>query len=420
MGTPLTNLGLIGEFTICDKDIIAGLNTNFQLLDNLVQLSVNEIVAVLPGAPVEGDKYILSTDKSINLWDGSAWITYPAQEGYVGFNKDDGLIYFFDGTNWVVQFNAIAIFYDNTISGLTATNVKTAIDELKANSDLIEADVVTIQSDITNVQNDISDIQGDISIINASLTSATSAYTALLTDKTIVCSGATFNLTLPTAVGNNGKEYTIVHGGTSLSQTYALVTTGGQTVGGISSGGYRLYTNGETSKIVSNNTNWIILDHFAETPWINSGAVTIGATGTAPTKATTRTKDALFWKRSGNIAYFSLQYKQGATTGAAAGSGGYLFSVPSNMTIDTTITGTNTGTAISNIDQSYGPATVGGNTIMRPSVIMVYSTTQFTIWSLNFTSNSYQITGSANFQTTDSANMYYGAEFSLPISGWRP
>jgi len=89
MSQPLTNLGLIGDFDICDKDIIAGLNFDFQMLDNLVQLSFNSILGALPGSPNEGDKYILTTDDSINLWNGSAWITYPAQEGYIGFNKDD-------------------------------------------------------------------------------------------------------------------------------------------------------------------------------------------------------------------------------------------------------------------------------------------------------------------------------------------
>jgi len=101
MSQPLTNLGLIGDFDICDKDIIAGLNFDFQMLDNLVQLSFNSILGALPGSPNEGDKYILTTDDSINLWNGSAWITYPAQEGYIGFNKDDSRLYLYDGTDWI-------------------------------------------------------------------------------------------------------------------------------------------------------------------------------------------------------------------------------------------------------------------------------------------------------------------------------
>lgn len=101
MSSPLTNLGLFGNFDVCDKDIIAGLNANFELLDNLVQLAFDSFVPELPEEPNEGDKYILSTDGSINMWDGSKWLTYPAQDGYIAYNKDDESIYIYDGSNWI-------------------------------------------------------------------------------------------------------------------------------------------------------------------------------------------------------------------------------------------------------------------------------------------------------------------------------
>lgn len=169
MSQPLTNLGLYGDFSICDKDIISGLNANFQLLDNLVQLAFNGIVAELPEDPVEGDKYILSTDDSINLWNGTEWIMYPAQEGYIGYNKGDGLIYFFDGDEWV-PVPAYTISFDNTGTGLTSTNLQDAIEELK-----IIIDGVTAPSAIsvtynnatsglvaTNVQDAIDEVVQDI------------------------------------------------------------------------------------------------------------------------------------------------------------------------------------------------------------------------------------------------------------------
>lgn len=128
--SPLTNLGLYGNFTLCDKDIIQGLNANFQLLDNLVQLAVTGFVTELPDSPDEGDKYILP-DGTINLWNGSAWITYPAQEGYIGYNKDDGFIYFYDGTGWR-PLPAELIFFDNTGTTITSNNLQGAILELIA------------------------------------------------------------------------------------------------------------------------------------------------------------------------------------------------------------------------------------------------------------------------------------------------
>lgn len=100
MSSPLTNLGLFGNFGDCDKDIIARLNANFELLDNLVQLTFDDFVDELPESPDEGDKYILSTDGSINMWDGSKWLTYPAQDGYIAYNKDDESLYIYDGSSW--------------------------------------------------------------------------------------------------------------------------------------------------------------------------------------------------------------------------------------------------------------------------------------------------------------------------------
>lgn len=128
MSQPLTNLGLYGDFSICDKDIISGLNANFQLLDNLVQLAFTGFVATLPPSPAEGDKYILP-DGTINLWNGSEWVTYPPQEGYIGYNKDDQKLYLFDGTNWVVV-PASTIAFDNTGTTLTSTNLQDAIEEM--------------------------------------------------------------------------------------------------------------------------------------------------------------------------------------------------------------------------------------------------------------------------------------------------
>jgi hypothetical protein len=42
-----------------------------------------------------------------------------------------------------------------------------------------------------------------------------------------------------------------MHLGTSLSQIYTINTTSSQTVGGVASGSYVLYTNGETLTLVS-------------------------------------------------------------------------------------------------------------------------------------------------------------------------
>ena len=123
MGVPLTNQGLYGHFSICDKDIIEQLNANFQLLDNIVQLGVDDIVASLPLSPSEGDRYILSTDKTLNTWDGTQWITYPAIKGYISYVADEVALYIFDGSDWIkfdgtgIPLNEIAF---GTGAGITS------------------------------------------------------------------------------------------------------------------------------------------------------------------------------------------------------------------------------------------------------------------------------------------------------------
>lgn len=124
-----------------------------------------------------------------------------------------------------------------------------------------------------------------------SVTTTDSPTTA---DDVLVLSGASFTITLPTAVGNTGKEFTFLHEGTSLSQVYTFNTTSGQTIGGIASGVYKLATNGEKLKIVSDGANFKIINHDTNTDWvdtneplagfytftISSGNATIGATYT--------------------------------------------------------------------------------------------------------------------------------------------
>jgi hypothetical protein len=50
-----------------------------------------------------------------------------------------------------------AVSYDNTISGLTAVNVKTAIDEVEGRLDTAETNIGSNDTDITNLQNDKAD-----------------------------------------------------------------------------------------------------------------------------------------------------------------------------------------------------------------------------------------------------------------------
>lgn len=91
--------------------------------------------------------------------------------------------------------------------------------------------------------------------------SKSATYTALVTDDLIICSGASWTLNLPTAVGYSGKVLQILHNGTSLTQVYTLDGNSSETIAGTTT--YALYTNGEKLRIVSDGANWQVLDHRA-------------------------------------------------------------------------------------------------------------------------------------------------------------
>lgn len=101
--------------------------------------------------------------------------------------------------------------------------------------------------------------------------SVTANDTCTNADDVLVLSGASFTQTLFTAVGNTGKVIQILHNGTSLSQVYTLNTTSAQTIGGIASGSFVLYTVGEMIRVISDGSNWQIIGRKTDTGWIDAG-----------------------------------------------------------------------------------------------------------------------------------------------------
>jgi len=253
--------------------------------------------------------------------------------------------------------------------------------------------------------------------------SVTTTDTSTAADNTLALSSASFTETLYTAIGNTGKILTLMHQGTSLTQVYTLNTTGGQTIGGIASGSYALYTNGETLRLQSNGTNWVILGHMAQTDWINAGALTIGGSTTAPTKATVTITDEVFWKRSGDTAFVRMYYKHTAAAGSAAGSGTYLFTNPTGLTIDTAKA---TGDTVVYTTSPSRSSNVGScnhrqqTTALTLGFVAVWDSTRVTM------NCSFLGTGSATLSPINSTNgvitsaaVEYGLTYAVPITGWR-
>lgn len=119
---------------------------------------------------------------------------------------------------------------------------------------------------ITNGNGSISIAASSTALPAYNFTPQSSAYPAVIGDY-ISASGASFAITLPTAVGKSGQSIVIEHSGTSFSQVYALNTTSSQTIGGLASGVVKLVTTGEVFNLLSDGSNWRIFEHKCNTQW---------------------------------------------------------------------------------------------------------------------------------------------------------
>lgn len=92
-------------------------------------------------------------------------------------------------------------------------------------------------------------------------TTKTSAYTITTADQVVVAdaTSAAFTLLLPTAVGNGGKVFDIkrINAGTNA---VTIDANGSQTIDGAAT--YVLQSQWEAVRIVSNNSNWLVLETF--------------------------------------------------------------------------------------------------------------------------------------------------------------
>lgn len=168
---------------------------------------------------------------------------------------------------------------------------------------------------------------------NSSVRSVTSTDTCSPSDDILILSGASFTETIFTAVGNEGKVLTLVHGGTSLSQVYTLNTTSGQTIGGLNSGDYKLYTNGEKLKLVSNGSHWLVIGHDTETAETDAGALTITGSTTNPTMPTGVNYHRFVWHRKGKYVFY--RWEASFSNNGSVGSGDYSATLPTGLTAET-------------------------------------------------------------------------------------
>lgn len=249
----------------------------------------------------------------------------------------------------------------------------------------------------------------ELATVGTALRTESTAYSAVNTDDVILAdaNSAAFTITLFAASGNQGKIIEIK----KIDSTLNAVTidgSGTDTIDGELT--TTLNTENETLKIICDGTNWRILKRDYPQYW-QAYTVSITASGTNPTKATTTTQDQGFWKRvSDDSIMVRYYYEHTDNTGAAAGTGDYRYSLPTGITIDATKGATSFGLA------QYGSATAFVPTLGATGIVGPATTTDLYLYLVN---NSFGPTNvSATFYAINASTVQYSFTATIPVSGW--
>lgn len=224
----------------------------------------------------------------------------------------------------------------------------------------------------------------------------------------ISVSGASGTLSLHTAVGNQGQVLKVIHGGTSLTQVYTIDPNSTETIRGQSN--FLLHTAGQTVEFISDGANWQVLNHITNTGWVDGGNVTLTSTGGGVVKGTLTT-DKIQWFRVGDTAFFKITMIQ--TTAGTAGTGGYNWALPANMTGNplTTTDSTSTVKEIAGAQIGNMSGMVTGSTQFECAVHAT-STTTVGAWVAGIGR-----VGSA-YMSLGNSNIGYSLVFKMEIDGW--
>lgn len=256
----------------------------------------------------------------------------------------------------------------------------------------------------SNIQDQIDAAGGGGGTNILSITSKTANYTVQTTDDLVLSdsSAGTFTLNLYTPVGNTGRIVRVKKTDTSFTAV-SISGTGLSTT---------VNTQGETLTVVSDGTNWVVLNRDIPRK-ATSFVMSIDASTTAPTKGT-RTVDRASWERDGAYMVLTEEYKQ--TSNGAAGSGTYIYRLPSGVTMDSNFV--TFDTSAGDPGSSCGVASLfddaNVNWFGSPAP---YDSTGLKLFFMNPSTTDIQRSGATNMRLAAAqVHIYFRAR--VPITGW--
>lgn len=242
-----------------------------------------------------------------------------------------------------------------------------------------------------------------------SVRSTTGNDSILTSDDVVIWSGADAAPVLYTAgSGNTGKIVTIIHNG-SLGQEYTINNAGSETIGGVTTDTYALATPGEVLKIISDGTNWKILEHRTATDkatFANCGGSTFITNATCTS----------WWQREGRYARIDARIGFSGATDAATTA---YVQLPAGLSVDTNYLTRNTS-----ISDPLGECAFWDSSASRfmpgQSLFLNSSTIRCAVLSESAAASHDINDVTTTYPATIAINDEIMWSFKIPISGWQP
>lgn len=178
--------------------------------------------------------------------------------------------------------------------------------------------------------------------------------------------------------------------------------------------------------IVDDFTLEVALDQFlkADSDEIIAGPINITATTTNPTKPTTREYDVVSYRKIGNYAHITYRYYASNTAGAAAGSGTYLFQLPDNLVLDTSLQPTTSSSTVDNtlnvgLSSPHSDIVIRSNTgptAAQKYFISFFDNRRFFVYADRIGATATFVISNTAFPLTEV--IAYNFSIIVPIVGW--
>lgn len=241
-------------------------------------------------------------------------------------------------------------------------------------------------------------------IADRTVLAKTTTYTILNTDRVITANaaGGAFTLTLPTASGINGRVLQIK----KIDSTINVVTIDGnssETIDGSLT--KKLCTQYESITLVSDGTNWLVLDRKIPSFWASSGLVAGDFVGFG-----TVSNIALQTKREGQDLLVRGRFQSGVSTGTEARVplklGGATLTAKGSEITTREICGTHT-------NNKSGGTNKGGFVLIEPSATFLNFGAYSTFGSSGGDSSA-KANGNATVESSDTVFL----QARIPILDW--